>query len=63
MRVPLTGLEGCVSAVERSAAEPLPITSSKPALLWEALCAGYAHVGFDKAAGGDEAFRQLVWRG
>lgn len=45
---------------ERSAAEPLPITSSKSALLWDALCAAYAQVGFDKAAGGDEAFRQLV---
>lgn len=42
---------------ERSAAEPLPITSSKSALLWEALCAVYTQVGFDKAAGGDEAFR------
>lgn len=45
---------------ERSAADPLPITSSKSALLWDALCAAYAHVGFDEAAGGDEAFRQLV---
>src|SRR4029077_19922488 len=40
--------------------EPLPITSSKSALLWEALCAAYAHVGFDEAADEDEAFRQLV---
>ncbi|MCV7029361.1 IS1634 family transposase [Mycobacterium sherrisii] len=45
---------------ERSAAEPLPITSSKSALLWEALCAAYAQVGFDKATGSDEVFRQLV---
>lgn len=45
---------------ERSAAEPLPITSSKSALLWEALCTAYAQVGFGKAAGSDEAFRQLV---
>ena len=45
---------------ERSAAEPLPITSSKSALLWEALCAAYAHVGFAKAADDDEVFRQLV---
>lgn len=45
---------------ERSAAEPLPITSSKSAILWEALCAVYARLGFDEAAGGDEAFRQLV---
>ena len=39
---------------ERSAAEPLPITSSKSALLWEALCVAYAQVGFDKAAGSDD---------
>jgi hypothetical protein len=45
---------------ERSAAEPLPITSSKSALLWEALCAAYARLGFDGAAGGDEVFQQLV---
>ena len=44
----------------RSASEPLPITSSKAALLWEALCCGYQVLGLDEAAGGDEAFRQLV---
>ena len=31
--------------VERSAAEPLPITSSKSAHLWDALCAAYAPLG------------------
>jgi Transposase DDE domain len=46
--------------VERSADEPLPITSSKSGLLWEALCTAYEHLGFGKAADGDEAFRQLV---
>ena len=45
---------------ERSASEPLPITSSKSVLLWEALCAAYAHLGFATAADEDEAFRQLV---
>jgi len=45
---------------ERSASEPLPITSSKSALLWEALCAAYAHLGFATATDEDEAFRQLV---
>uniref|UniRef100_UPI003AFA930A IS1634 family transposase n=1 Tax=Mycobacterium avium TaxID=1764 RepID=UPI003AFA930A len=45
---------------ERSAAEPLPITSSKSALLWEALCAAYDKVGFANVADGDEACRQLV---
>jgi hypothetical protein len=45
---------------ERSASEPLPITSSKSALLWEALCAAYSQLGFATAADEDEAFRQLV---
>jgi hypothetical protein len=38
----------------------LPITSSKSAMLWEALCAVYEILGFEQAAGSDEAFRQLV---
>src|SRR5246127_5178424 len=46
--------------VERSAAEPLLITSSKSAHLRDALCAAYAMLGFEQAADGDEAFRQLV---
>jgi hypothetical protein len=44
----------------RSESEPLPITSSKAAQLWDALCRAYEILGFDEAAGGDEAFRQLV---
>ncbi|WP_424751557.1 IS1634 family transposase [Mycobacterium sp.] len=44
----------------RSESEPLPITSSKAAQLWGALCRAYEVLGFDKATGGDEAFRQLV---
>lgn len=44
----------------RSEFEPLPITSSKAAQLWDALCCAYEILGFDEAAGGDEAFRQLV---
>jgi hypothetical protein len=38
----------------------LVITSSKSAHLWDALCAAYAMLGFEQAADGDEAFRQLV---
>jgi hypothetical protein len=34
---------------ERSAAEPLSITSSKSALLWEASCAAYDRVGFGES--------------
>jgi DDE family transposase len=40
--------------------DPLPIVSSRMALLWEALCAGYDRLGLDEAVGGDEVFRQLV---
>jgi len=39
---------------------PLPITSSRAAHLWDALSHAYDVVGFDKAAGGEEVFRQLV---
>jgi len=46
--------------VERSESEPLPITCSKSAHLWDALCTAYDALGLDKAADGDEAFRQLV---
>ena len=44
----------------RCESEPLPITSSKAAQLWDALCRAYEVLGFDKATGGDEAFRPLV---
>jgi hypothetical protein len=46
--------------IERSESDPLPITSSRAAQLWEALCRAYDVLGFDEAAAGDEAFRQLV---
>ena len=44
----------------RSGSEPLPITSSRSAHLWVALCRAYEVLGFDKAAGGDKVFCQLV---
>ena len=44
----------------RSGSEPLPITSSRSAHLWDALCRAYAVLGLDTAAGADEVFRQLV---
>jgi hypothetical protein len=44
----------------RSGSEPLPITSSRAAHLWEALCRAYEVLGFDKATGRDEVFCQLV---
>lgn len=38
----------------------MPITSSRAAHLWEALCRAYEVLGFDAAARGDVVFRQLV---
>jgi hypothetical protein len=44
----------------RPGSAPLPITASRAAHLWDALCRAYDVLGFDKAVGGDEVFRQLV---
>jgi hypothetical protein len=49
-----------LGVAERSGSEPLPITSSRAAHLWDALCRAYGALGFDTAAGGDEVFGQLV---
>jgi hypothetical protein len=38
----------------------LPITSSRMAHLWDALVHAYPVLGFEKAAGGDAVFAQLV---
>jgi len=39
---------------------PLPITASRMAHLWDALCRAYDGLGFVDATRGDEVFRQLV---
>jgi hypothetical protein len=39
---------------------PLPITSSQMSHLWQGLGTVYDALGFDRAVGGDEVFRQLV---
>jgi hypothetical protein len=39
---------------------PLQITSTRMGLLWDALSSAYDMLGFGRAAGGDEVFRQLV---
>jgi len=44
----------------RAAGGPLPIVSSRVAHLVDALARGYDVLGFGRAAGGDEVFRQLV---
>jgi hypothetical protein len=44
----------------RPGSAPLPITASRAAHLWDALSRAYEVLGFDKAAGGNEVFRQLV---
>ncbi|ETZ97103.1 transposase DDE domain protein [Mycobacterium kansasii 732] len=38
----------------------LEIVSSRMAFLWDSLCAAYVRLGFDRAAGADEVFRDLV---
>ena len=38
----------------------MPTTSSRIGHLWHALARGYAVLGLEKAAGGDEVFRGLV---
>jgi hypothetical protein len=44
----------------RAGGGPLPITSSRMGHLLDALTRGYEVLGFDRAAGGDAVFRQLV---
>ena len=41
-------------------ARPLEIASSRMGPLWDGLCGAYDALGFDRAAGKDEVFRQLV---
>jgi len=52
------GLAG--TAGHARAGGPLPITSSRMGHLWDALEHGYRVLGFERAAGGDEVFRDLV---
>jgi len=39
---------------------PLEIVDSRAGHLWDGLCVAYGALGFDRAAGGDEVFRDLV---
>jgi Transposase DDE domain len=54
------GLERAEPARRGAGGGPLPITSTRMGHLWEALARGYDELGFGRAAGGDEVFRQLV---
>lgn len=57
------GLEASTSAAAVSAAgsaRPLQIASSRMGHLWDGLSSAYDLLGFARAAGGDEVFRQLV---
>jgi hypothetical protein len=47
----------------RAGSEPLPITSTRAAHLWDGLCRAYDVLGFDQATGGDEVFRQALDHG
>src|SRR5437762_2998679 len=49
-----------LQSAEPTGRGPLPITSSRMGQLWDALSHAYEVVGFERAAGGDEVFRQLV---
>jgi len=49
-----------VTAVAVTGSAPLPITSSQMSHLWQGLGTVYDVLGFDRAVGGDEVFRQLV---
>ena len=54
------GLERTEPARRAAGGGPLPITSSRMGHLWDALSRAYDVLGFGRAAGGDEVFRQLV---
>ena len=54
------GLELTEPARRGAGGGPLPITSTRMEHLWGALSRGYDELGFGRAAGGDEVFRQLV---
>jgi Transposase DDE domain len=54
------GLEVTEPARRGGGGGPLPITSTRMEHLWRALSRGYDELGFGRAAGGDEVFRQLV---
>jgi hypothetical protein len=54
------GLERTEPARRGAGGGPLPITSTRMEHLWQALSRGYDGLGFGRAAGGDEVFRQLV---
>jgi hypothetical protein len=54
------GLERTEAARRGAGAGPLPITSSRMGHLWDALSHAYGELGFGRAAGDDQVFRQLV---
>ncbi|MCI0688956.1 MAG: IS1634 family transposase [Sporichthyaceae bacterium] len=47
-------------AAAASSGGPLQIASSRMGHLWDGLCRAYDALGFDRATGGDDVFRQLV---
>jgi hypothetical protein len=54
------GLGGSVNAAAGPSARPLEIASSRMGHLWDGLSSAYDLLGFGRAVGGDEVFRQLV---
>ena len=51
---------GLATTAGSAAGAPLPITASRMGHLWDGLARGYQVLGFDRAAEGDQVFRQLV---
>jgi hypothetical protein len=54
------GLGEAISAAVGPSGRPLEIASSRMGHLWDGLSSAYDLLGFARAAGGDEVFRQLV---
>jgi hypothetical protein len=57
---PDLGLEAPISAAAGPSSRPLEIASSRMGCLWDGLSSAYDALGFTRAAGDDEVFRQLV---
>jgi hypothetical protein len=57
---PLIGVVGPGGLLPAASGRPLEIASSRMGPLWDGLCGAYDALGFDRAVGRDEVFRQLV---
>jgi len=60
LRYAALGLDPAATAAAAGSSGPLEIASSRMGHLWDGLGSAYDQLGFARAAGGDEVFRQLV---